>query len=251
LQIPFGSFLVPHILGRLPSRHAAALSKSTSSSLQSGSFSVNASKLHTQLVAYSLTAQITGAFIEIGVPYLKAKLLPKVQEKLHHAPAVSEKDKKESIEEHDDEWDFLKRVREEQLLPTCVPFPPADLPKLALGRSCFALLPQGRHLRRVRRDGAAVRVLGPLRRRVAGRAHLEPDQQLRASLLVPFLPLTVFASPSSLLGLLLTQDAPLADRDPLGRLQDHEPDAPAHPDSRGEHRPVARGPRASSLPSLL
>ncbi|GAA5892461.1 hypothetical protein JCM8208_005827 [Rhodotorula glutinis] len=122
VYIPFGSFLVPHILGRLPSRHAAALSKSTSSSLQSGSFSVNASKLHTQLVAYSLTAQITGAFIEVGVPYLKAKLLPKVQEKLHHAPSVSEKDKKESIEEHDDEKEFLKRVREEQLLPTAVIF---------------------------------------------------------------------------------------------------------------------------------
>ncbi|BGP42532.1 hypothetical protein JCM10450v2_006630 [Rhodotorula kratochvilovae] len=121
VYIPFGSFLVPHILGRLPSRHAAALSKTTSSTLQSGSFSVNASKLHTQLVAYSLTAQISGAFIEVGVPYLKAKLLPKVQEKLQ-SPKVKEAVKEAPTAEHEDERDFLKRIREEQLLPAAVIF---------------------------------------------------------------------------------------------------------------------------------
>ncbi|GAA6058250.1 hypothetical protein JCM3770_006077 [Rhodotorula araucariae] len=116
IYIPFGSFLVPHILGRLPSRHAAALSKTTTSTLQSGSFSVNASKLHTQLVAYSLTAQISGAFIEVGVPYLKAKFLPQVQGKLQ-SPKVKEAVKDVPTAEHEDEHDFLKRIREEQLLP--------------------------------------------------------------------------------------------------------------------------------------
>lgn len=180
-QIPFGSFLVPHILGRLPSRHAAALSKSTSSSLQSGSFSINASKLHTQLVAYSLTAQITGAFVEVGVPYLKAKLLPKVQEKLHHTPSESEKKEHEqSIEEHEDEKDFLKRIREEQLMPTCVHPSPSMSRCLTWSDFLVAPAPQRRHLWRVRRDGAAARLPRPVWRRVARRPDLEPHQQLCA-----------------------------------------------------------------------
>ncbi|GJN93434.1 hypothetical protein Rhopal_006490-T1 [Rhodotorula paludigena] len=116
VYIPFGSFLVPHILQRLPSRQAAALSTSTSKTLQSGSFSINASKLHTQLVAYSLTNQITGAFLEVGLPYLKAKVLPKVQEKMHSSTVQGKL--REVENDHEDEKDFLKRIREEQQLPT-------------------------------------------------------------------------------------------------------------------------------------
>ncbi|GAA6043352.1 hypothetical protein JCM8097_008045 [Rhodosporidiobolus ruineniae] len=118
VYIPFGSFLVPHILGRLPSRHAAALSVATSESMRSGSFSINSKKLRTQFVAYSLTNQITGAFLEVGLPYLKAKFLPVVQEKLHsaanHSPAGASKF---SDGEHPDEKAFLERIRKEQLLP--------------------------------------------------------------------------------------------------------------------------------------
>lgn len=117
-QIPFGSFLIPHILTRLPSRHAAALSATTAKTLKSGSFSVNSSKLHTQLIAYTLTGQISGAFIEVGLPYLKAKLMPVVQEKLHHTAAAEEARNKAGANDHDDEKDFLARIREEQLLPT-------------------------------------------------------------------------------------------------------------------------------------
>ncbi|KAJ8292595.1 hypothetical protein OF846_004358 [Rhodotorula toruloides] len=118
VYIPFGSFLVPHILTRLPSRHAAALSATTSKTLQSGSFSINSSKLHTQLMAYTLTGQITGAFLEVGLPYLQAKLMPVVQEKLHHTAAADKAREKAGTSDHEDEKDFLAGIRQEQLLPT-------------------------------------------------------------------------------------------------------------------------------------
>ncbi|GAA5907782.1 hypothetical protein JCM6882_004555 [Rhodosporidiobolus microsporus] len=119
VYIPFGSFLVPHILGRLPSRHAAALSATTAQTLQSGSFSINTRKLKTQFVAYSLTNQITGAFLEVGLPWLQAKFLPVVQEKLHSAGSKSPAGaSKIDAAEHEDEREFLKRMRHEQLLPT-------------------------------------------------------------------------------------------------------------------------------------
>ncbi|BGP13520.1 hypothetical protein JCM10213_005366 [Rhodosporidiobolus nylandii] len=120
VYIPFGSFLVPHILGRLPSRHAAALSTTTSQTLKSGSFSINTHKLKTQLVAYSLTNQITGAFLEVGLPYLKARFLPAVQAKLHRTPQSSAPTGAEKMDhaEHEDEKAYLERIRQEQLLPS-------------------------------------------------------------------------------------------------------------------------------------
>ncbi|GAA5877867.1 hypothetical protein JCM8547_002701 [Rhodosporidiobolus lusitaniae] len=117
VYIPFGSFLVPHILSLLPSRHAAALSTSTASTLQSGSFSINSHKLKTQLVAYTLTNQITGAFLEVGLPYLKSRFLPVVQEKLHSPKSGQAGAAKFDEAEHVDEKAFLERVRREQLLP--------------------------------------------------------------------------------------------------------------------------------------
>ncbi|GAA5975577.1 hypothetical protein JCM11641_003539 [Rhodosporidiobolus odoratus] len=116
IYIPFGSFLVPHVLSLLPSRHAAVLSALTSKTMKSGSFSINTHKLKTQLVAYSLTNQITGAFLEVGLPYLKARFLPAIQEKLHHSSKESAAKMDEA--DHEDEKGYLERIRHEQLLPT-------------------------------------------------------------------------------------------------------------------------------------
>ncbi|GAA6022675.1 hypothetical protein JCM10207_008577 [Rhodosporidiobolus poonsookiae] len=119
VYIPFGSFLVPHILSLLPSRHARALGAATAQTLQSGSFSINSHKLKTQLVAYSLTNQITGAFLEVGLPYLQARFLPVVQEKLHHGHGQKKAGAERMDQaEHEDEKAFLERIRHEQLLPT-------------------------------------------------------------------------------------------------------------------------------------
>lgn len=69
-------------------------------------------------MAYTLTGQITGAFLEVGLPYLQAKLMPVVQEKLHHTAAADKAREKAGTSDHEDEKDFLARIRQEQLLPT-------------------------------------------------------------------------------------------------------------------------------------
>ncbi|GAA5907924.1 hypothetical protein JCM5296_006134 [Sporobolomyces johnsonii] len=115
VYIPFGAFLVPHILSLLPSRQADALCSATSA-IRTGSFSINPIKLKTQYVAYSLTNQVSGAFLEVGLPYLKARFGPQVAAKLHpHSPAA---ERKAAGSEHEDEKQFLERVRKEQMLPT-------------------------------------------------------------------------------------------------------------------------------------
>ncbi|GAA5985026.1 hypothetical protein JCM10908_002492 [Rhodotorula pacifica] len=112
VYIPFGSALVPHIISRLPTQHTAAIRAAAS-----GSFGINATKLHTQLIAYTLTNQISGAFLEVGLPYLKAKLLPAVQEKLHRTDASAAQDAADA-DDSEEEKGFLSRIRQEQLLPT-------------------------------------------------------------------------------------------------------------------------------------
>lgn len=66
-QIPFGSILVPHILALLPlSIHPHHIVSTAASARHS--FSVNTQKLHTQIVAYTLTNQIVQAFTVIAIP---------------------------------------------------------------------------------------------------------------------------------------------------------------------------------------
>lgn len=83
---------------------------------------IDTHKLKRQLVAYSLTGQITNAFTEFGIPYLKARFGPQIAEKL---PQVAEKlhlatmlDNEQSLKnDSEDEKVFLDRIRREQLLP--------------------------------------------------------------------------------------------------------------------------------------
>ena len=111
-QIPFGSALVPHIISRLPARYTASIRAAAT-----GSFGINTTKLHSQLIAYTLTNQISGAFLEVGLPYLKAKLVPAVQEKLHHKTPDTTQTPPDA-EDLEEEKEFLHRIRQEQLLPT-------------------------------------------------------------------------------------------------------------------------------------
>jgi hypothetical protein len=121
-QIPFGAFLVPRIFEMLPSRHAHAIAGSAAAGIKSGSFVIDTHKLKRQLVAYSLTAQITNALTEFGLPYLKSRFGPQIKEKL---PQVAEKlhlglddNKDKSLSsDSEDEKAFLERIRREQLLP--------------------------------------------------------------------------------------------------------------------------------------
>ena len=113
----------------LPSKHAAKISSTSPGKLD---FSINSSKLHTQIVAYTLTNQIVGAFTEIGVPFLMrlaTKEVEKVQEKREKrksgtaSPTPSEQD-------DESERSFLERMRLEASLPVYTVF--ADYSEMTL-----------------------------------------------------------------------------------------------------------------------
>lgn len=107
-QIPFGGLLVPKILSLLPSKHVKKVSRKDLGQLN---YSINSSKLHAQIVAYTLTSQITGAFVEIGVPFLMQMLSQKV------AQAKNNGSEDKGADDAEDERSFLDRVRAESALP--------------------------------------------------------------------------------------------------------------------------------------
>ncbi|KAM0748366.1 DUF590-domain-containing protein [Meredithblackwellia eburnea MCA 4105] len=106
IYIPFGAFLVPHILSLIPSHHRSQGFENSTA------YTINASKLHTQIVAYTLTNQITGAFVEVGVPFLTRLLTKKVAEVRLNATAANTAEA-----DPEDEHQFLERVRTEATLP--------------------------------------------------------------------------------------------------------------------------------------
>lgn len=113
VYIPFGSILVPHILSLLPSKHAARVSKTSPDKMM---YAINATKLHTQIVAYTLTNQIVGAVIELAVPMLTRL----VKEEVAHVQDKRSKSRSNSPPPEADEEDektFLERVRLEVTLP--------------------------------------------------------------------------------------------------------------------------------------
>lgn len=102
IYIPYGHLLVPRILSLLPSH------KTLQSCLaQTGEYSINPARLKTQLVAYTLTGQISGAFSEIALP----EILRFLGKKVHRTKEVLNED--EAGEEHE----MLQRIREEATLP--------------------------------------------------------------------------------------------------------------------------------------
>lgn len=99
LQIPFASRLVPIIL--------TSLSATSRFVKPTASFHINALKLKTQLVAYTLTGQAVGAFTEIGLPFV----LKQAKEKMSKQTKVPPKKGQE------DEAEWLERMREEVARP--------------------------------------------------------------------------------------------------------------------------------------
>ncbi|KAK4695877.1 anoctamin-10, partial [Phenoliferia sp. Uapishka_3] len=119
IYIPFGGFLVPYILSHIP-HHREKFSVGKS-------YAIDASKLHTQIVAYTLTNQITGAFLEIGLPFLTSLLFKKVAEvRQNH----SEEKNRDVPVDDEDEKAFLERVRTESALPRYAVF--ADYSEMAM-----------------------------------------------------------------------------------------------------------------------
>ncbi|KAI5477477.1 Calcium-activated chloride channel family protein [Pseudohyphozyma bogoriensis] len=103
VYIPFGPHLIPYILSILPSHDLKP--KTTS-------FAVNTAKLHTQIVAYTLTNQIVGAFTEVGLPMIMRLVKGEVAKKMGNGAG--------KVEDSEDEKAFLERMRSEKELPDTV-----------------------------------------------------------------------------------------------------------------------------------
>lgn len=105
VYIPFGPSLVPWLLAALPdSVHTHTLRAHST-------FAVNGEKLHHQVLAFTLTGQISGAVVEVGLPFLLDRgkgEVAKVLEKRNGGP--KERDA-------EDEHHFLERIRHEATLP--------------------------------------------------------------------------------------------------------------------------------------
>lgn len=72
---------------------------------------IDSSKPHAQIVAYTLTDQIIGAFTELGVPFFLRLFSQEVEKRLRPDDARFGK------EEEEDEKEYLDRFREESELP--------------------------------------------------------------------------------------------------------------------------------------
>ncbi|KAK4055391.1 hypothetical protein OIO90_003229 [Microbotryomycetes sp. JL221] len=116
VYIPFGGILIPFILSTLPSHHAAKLSSKASKG--QFDYSINSAKLHTQIVAYTLTQQITGALTEIGVPFVMSFVNNKMQQvKDKKMKGSGGNDMSNIDKDYQDEHEYLERVRHESTLP--------------------------------------------------------------------------------------------------------------------------------------
>lgn len=126
MKIPFGGILVPHILTLLPKHESLQALRS----LPSGTFSINSSKLHTQVIAFTLTGQIIGAFTENVVPILLRVLNREVANIQEKRKSGSGSEGILQGQDEEDEKVFLERIRFESTLPEYNGF--ADYAELAI-----------------------------------------------------------------------------------------------------------------------
>lgn len=112
-QTPFGSVLIPTIVDLLPSKRGGAVTKHFNKK-NASAHHINATKLHTQIVAYTLTNQITGAITEIGVPLLMEYANDRVKQM---------KGNVQKVDDAPEEKEYLTRIRHEASLPEYNVFP--------------------------------------------------------------------------------------------------------------------------------
>lgn len=112
LPVPFGSLLVPNILGFL--RHSKSVPQTVSPNTLASGFRINSERLTNTLFALSTTTQAIGAFNEIVVPFVQRFITTKVNDR---------KEQKGELRNNDVEGDdpaekqFLERIRREASLP--------------------------------------------------------------------------------------------------------------------------------------
>jgi anoctamin-10 len=113
VYIPFGSIIVPYLdVFSLTVKPFASDAKQLQTP-KSG-FEINPSRLRKQVIYFTVTAQIVNFATEVVVPYVKRRGFAKVQEmKSERAAAKGGASPGAALNDHAEEADFLKRVRQE------------------------------------------------------------------------------------------------------------------------------------------
>ncbi|KAK3487798.1 calcium-activated chloride channel-domain-containing protein [Neurospora hispaniola] len=106
VYVPFGKLLVPY----LDVFKVTAQSFTTMEKPVTKSWEINPDRLTTQVIYFTVTAQIVNFLTEVIVPYAKRKVFKKVQEVQSEFTGNGHE---LQIKDHPDEADFLKRVRNE------------------------------------------------------------------------------------------------------------------------------------------
>lgn len=135
IYIPFGSFIMTHVqthlMGRLPvpvSRSAnstspsASATSSAAASISAEKHAINGGRLKSQLFTYTVTNQVSGAFLELGMPFImrfirdwragKTSIKEALKKTNGHGDSETVPTTEEEIEKR-----FLNKVERELALP--------------------------------------------------------------------------------------------------------------------------------------
>lgn len=106
VYIPFGHVLVPFLEFWRKTAQVVTFSEKP---LQTREFQINPARISNQMFYFTVTAQIVNFATEVVVPYLKREALEKAKA-LKSQPKVQD--------DHEEEAEFLERVRKESALET-------------------------------------------------------------------------------------------------------------------------------------
>jgi len=116
VYVPFGEYLLNELVAH--GYYSAALAKSAPTDPITGhpkiDFNINPDRLHKQLFAVSVTAQVVNAFTELVLPFVLRKISEFRESRANSKKSASEKSEGAQA---DDEREFLDKVKRELSLP--------------------------------------------------------------------------------------------------------------------------------------
>lgn len=115
VYVPFGHVIVPY-LDVFRATVRPFVSPEDHKTIHHSEFKINPHRLHGQVVYFAVTAQIVDLFLETGLPFILQRLSSKYKQ---YSEEKANGNEKGSIayEDHPDEVEFLKKVRDEADLP--------------------------------------------------------------------------------------------------------------------------------------
>lgn len=115
VYVPFGHVIVPYLdIFRATVRPFVA--PEDEKTIQHSEFKVDRHRLHGQVVYFAITAQIVDLFLETGLPFILQRLSSRYKQYSEEKANGHEKGSS-AYEDHPDEVEFLKKVRDEADLP--------------------------------------------------------------------------------------------------------------------------------------